>query len=198
MKKLILFVFFQIILTNNANANCNLNLVKATGKYIEELEKAKIVKYQNISVCEVLDYEIGKCSKIQSSELKKAFNIQAVHRNYCQPFLPPPESAPDKELFMKGADLFSWKDFQGFQWYALLPGTNRPKTTKELTDVKNSEWHLLQKLQQLPPRIDVNWNNLVTIQDKKNLDFSYPPPEVVKGIEQNAAKANLKLNILTE
>lgn len=198
MKKVILFVIFQIILTNNAIANCNLNLVIASGKYIEELDKSKIYKYVNNSVCEVLDYEIGKCSKTQSAELKKAFNVHAVHRNYCQPHLPPPESAPDKKLFMKGADLFSWNDFQGFQWYALLPGTNRTKTTKELTDVKNSEWHLIQKLQQLPPQTEVNWNNLVTIQDKKNLNFSYPPSGVVKAIEQNAVKANLKLKILTD
>ena len=39
---------------------------------------------------------------------------------------------------MKGADLYSWRDQSGYVWYALLPGTNRVKSTKELIESKIS------------------------------------------------------------
>ncbi len=194
MKKIVLFLMFQNILIDFAFADCNLNLTIATGKYIEELEKAKLTNYQNNSVCEVLDYEIGQCSKAQKVKLEKAFNVKEVHRNYCQPHLPEPAYLL-KENFMKGAQLYSWKEFQGFHWYALLPGTNRPKTTKELISVKSSEWQLLEKFKQLPPAVEIGWNILSTVEDKQNLEFSNPTKDALKRVMKAGAEAKLKISL---
>lgn len=193
MKSILLFLVLQNAFFNFAIAECNLNLTIASGKYIEELEKAKLTKYQNSSVCEVLDYEIGKCSNSQKTKLEKAFNVKAVHGNYCQPHLPPPQQVLNKQEFMKGAELYSWKDFQGFQWYALLPGTNRTKTTSELIAGKMSEGLLFEKFKEIPPNTEMSWNNLVSIQDKQNLEFSTPNKEVVRNLTKAAQKAGLKI-----
>lgn len=191
MKKV--FLFLQVVLLKPASADCNLNLTIASGKYIEELEKAKVTKYQNNSVCEVLDYEIGKCSASQMTKVAKAFNVKEVHRNFCQPHLPPPQGALDKDQFMKGAELYSWKDFQGFHWYALLPGTNRKKSTTEVLAAKSNEWSLQEKLKQLPPQTEISWNNLALIDDQQNLEFSVPSQNVIREVTTSAVSAKLKL-----
>ncbi len=195
MKKIFLFFIFQSVLMSMAFADCNLNLVIAAGKYIEELEKAKLTKYQNKSVCEVLDYEIGQCSNTQKVKLGKAFNVNEVHRNYCQPHLPPPSHPLIQEDFMKGAALYSWRDFQGFQWYALLPGTNRMMTTKELIAAKSNEWQLRKKFKELQQSTEISWNNLVGVEDKQNLEFLRPNKAVVNRLTKAAADAKLKILI---
>lgn len=195
MKTIFLFFAFQIAFLSSAQAECNLKLTIAAGQYIEELEKIGATKYQNNSVCEVLDYEIGKCSATQKAKIEKAFNVKEVHRNYCQPHLPQAEGLMNKEAFMKGAELYSWKDFQGFQWYTILPGTNRSKTTQEITAAKNNEWQLLEKLKQLPPSTEISWNNVVHLQDQKTLEFSIPSKDVIKKFTKAATEAKLKLSI---
>ena len=62
----------------------------ASGKYMEELEKAKLQKYQGEGACKVLDIEYKKCTKEQQTSLAKSFNLREVLGNICMPHLPPP------------------------------------------------------------------------------------------------------------
>lgn len=152
-------------------------------------------KYQNNSVCEVLNYEFWSCTEKQKSKLKSAFNLREVLGNYCQPHLPPPKNAIAKELFMKGGDLYSWRDESGYLWYALLPSTNRNKTTKELTETKVSPGYLKQELKNLPSKTEIAWNNLISIGDKSSLDFSLPDDKNLNDILKSAERSNLKITI---
>lgn len=174
-------------------ADCNIDLAKASGEYLAELEKAELRSYQNNSVCAVLDQELASCSKGQLAKLKKSFNIKEVHRNYCQPHLPPYPVTNKKEFF-KGVELYSWKEHEGYYWYAILPGTNRLKTTKELLANKLSHSYLKAKLRQLPPNAEISWNNLTKVDDKQNLRFSRPSESVVKDIKTYISKSKLVLS----
>ncbi len=93
---------------------------------------------------------------------------------------------------MKGAELFSWKDHNGYPWYALLPGTNRLKTTKEITDNKVTSDYLMEVILNLPPGTEVSWNNLGAVEDRKNLEFSIPAT-VASELNARAAQAKIKL-----
>ncbi len=141
MKRTLVALILTILpqaLVSRALADCNLQVATAAGQYIAALEKAGLTKYQNNSVCEVLDYEFWSCSKSQKANLEKSFKVKEVLGNYCQPHLRPSGTVSKDEL-VKGAEIFSWKDYNGYLWYALLPGTNRLKTTA-VEDRKNLEF----------------------------------------------------------
>lgn len=185
-----------LLFSSTSFADCNLKVATAAGKYLATLEEAKLTKYQNNSVCEVLDYEFWNCTEKQKSKLKSAFNLREVLGNYCQPHLPPPKNAIDKELFMKGADLYSWRDHSGYVWYALLPGTNRTKSIKELTKSKASPGYLKQEFKNLPSNTQITWNNIVTVEDKSKLEFSLPDDKTLNDIVNSAELANLKITVV--
>jgi hypothetical protein len=193
MKTLIAIATLTSILTSNALAECNLELAKTAGSYIAALEKAKLQKYQNNSVCEVLSYEFWNCSEQQKTALNKDFNLKEVLGNYCQPHLAVPEVAGDKNAYFKGASLYSWKDDNGYQWYALMPGTNRTQTTQELLQNKISEGYLKMSLPTLPEGTHISWNSLVGLSDPKGLPFELPPSQTAREIQQKAKLAKLKL-----
>lgn len=193
----ILIPFFILAFGLNVFAECNLKVATPAGQYLEALEKAHLTKYQNNSVCEVLSYEHSNCTKEQKAQLAKAFNIKEVLYNYCQPHLPPPRDVISKEHLMKGADLYSWKDYQGYYWYALLPGTNAQKDTKQLIENKLTEGELKQTLGTLPAETDVFWNSLSALKDKNSLEFSYPSAKVLKEIKDKALQAKIKLTTET-
>lgn len=176
-------------------AVCNIDVALAAGRYIAELEKADLARYQNNSVCEVLDYEVSTCSETQLAKLQSAIDVKEVRGNYCQPHLPPPKTPPAKDVFMKGAELYSWKEQAGYHWYALLPGTNRAKTTKELVANRLTRDALKRLLQELRPSTDVTWNNLARIDDKQKLEFSLPNEPVRSEITEAAKKAQVALKV---
>ncbi len=186
-----------MIFTNLTWATCNVDLAKSSGRYLVELEKVKLRSYQNSSTCEVLDQELSNCSKGQLAKIEKSFNVKNVLHNYCQPHLPP-YPVTNKKQFVKGADLFSWKEHEGYYWYAILPGTNRLKTSKEILAKKLSYRYLKAKLEQLPPNIEINWNNLVTVDDKRNLEFSAPSKKIVDQIKVYASKSKLILREIAQ
>lgn len=177
-------------------ADCNLKVAAAAGQYLATLEEAKLTKYQNNSVCEVLSYEFWNCTEKQKSKLKSAFNLKEVLGNYCQPHLPPPKNTIAKEQFLKGADIYSWRDHSGYLWYALLPGTNRTKSTKELTESRVSPGFLKQELKNLPSKTQLAWNNLVGVEDKSNLEFSLPDDKTLKDILKSAETVDLQITIV--
>ncbi len=179
-----------------ALADCNLKVATAAGQYLAALEEGKLTKYQNNSVCEVLNYEFWNCTEKQKTKLKSAFNLREVLGNYCQPHLPPPKNTLSNEQFMKGADLYSWRDHSGYTWYALLPGTNRTKNTKELTENKVSPGYLKQELKNLPSKTEITWNNLVSIDDKSDLEFSIPDDKTLRDILKSAEQGNLKITVV--
>jgi hypothetical protein len=190
-----LLLFFLVAAWSAAGfANCNYGLAEASGKYLVELEKAKLRKYQNNSVCEVLDQEIANCSADQIKKLKNTYDVDEVRGNYCQPHLPPYQST-DREQFMKGADLFSWQEDEGYIWFAIFPGTNRLKTTKEITNSKISYSHLREKLTHLPANTQISWNNLGSIDDKQKLNFSIPNKKTVERLREIASESKLTLLI---
>ncbi len=194
MKRRLIALIIAILLqplTSRALANCNLKVATAAGQYIAALEKAGLTKYQNSSVCEVLDYEFWSCSKSQKFTLEKSFKVKEVLGNYCQPHLRSSTPLSGNEL-MKGAELFSWKDHNGYLWYALLPGTNRIKTTRELIENKITSGYLRETILNLPPGTEVSWNPLTAVEDRKNLEFSIPA-EAASDIKARAAQAKIKL-----
>ena len=186
------FFISLILLASHVWAQCNLNLIKASANYIIELENAKLRSYQNSSVCEVLDQEFGSCSKSLMSKLENTLNIKEVLGNYCQPHLPPYPST-NKEHFLKGAQLFSWKESEGYYWYAILPKTNHQISGNEIMENKISYVRLLVKLGQLPSDIHIYWNSLSFVDNKSNIRFSLPAKAIVKKVEARIAKAKLTL-----
>ncbi len=191
----LVFSLLCFLFASTSFADCNLKVATAAGQYLAALEEAKLTKYQNNTVCEVLNYEFWNCTENQKSKLKSAFNLREVLGNYCQPHLPSPKNSIDKAQFMKGADLYSWQDRSGYFWYALLPGTNRTKSTKELIERKMSPGFLKQELSHLPANTEIAWNSLVTIQDKSNLEFSLPDDKTLKDILKNAKAVDLQITI---
>lgn len=194
--KQIYFFAVMLFFGFNSFAECNLKLASVAGQYLAELEKARLQKYQNNSVCEVLDYELANCSDSQKEKLKKDFDYIEVWGNYCQPHLPPPKNALSKDYFIKGADLFSWQDQSGYYWYSVLPGTNRLKKMKEIVENKISEGALKEMFKQIPEDTDIHWNSMYQMNDKKkNIEFSLPPKKALDGIKTKASQAKLKLQI---
>lgn len=193
--KIVIVLLLQF-LGLNLFADCNLKVATAAGQYLATLEEARLSKYQNNSVCEVLSYEFWNCTDKQKAKLKSAFNLKEVLGNYCQPHLPPPKNSIDNNLLMKGAELYSWQDQSGYIWYSLLPGTNRPKSTKELTESKISPGYLKQEIKNLPSKTEVTWNSLVGIQDKSNLEFTLPDKKMIKDILVIAKAVDLKITVV--
>ena len=86
-KNYIGLLFF--LFSTSAYSNCNLNLARASGLYLQELEKAKLQVYQGDGACKVLDDELKKCTERQRSKLSKEFSLKEVLGNICMPHLPP-------------------------------------------------------------------------------------------------------------
>lgn len=177
-------------------AECNLKVATAAGQYLATLEEAKLTKYQDTSVCEVLNYEFGNCTEKQKTKLNSAFNFKEVLGNYCQPHLPAPKNNIDKSHFSKGAELYSWREPNGYIWFALLPGTNRTKSAKELATIKGGAGSLKEELKSLSPHTQVTWNNIVTVEDKSGLEFTLPDEKSLKEIVNTAEFAKLKITVV--
>ncbi len=168
----------------------------AAGQYLAPLEEANLSKYQNNSVYEVLSYEFLNCAEKQKKKLKSVINIKEVLGNYCQPHLPPPRNASSKDQFMKGADLYSWREQSGYVWYAILPETNRSKNEKELTENKISPGFLKQELQNIPARTEIAWNNLAGLEKVSNLELMLPDGTTLQEILKSAEMANLNVTVI--
>lgn len=177
-------------------AECNLKVATAAGQYLAALEDANLRKYQNNSICEVLNYEFWNCSEKQKSKLNSAFNLKEVLGNYCQPHLPPPKNAIDKNSFMKGAELYSWQDYSGYVWYALFPGTNRAKNAKELNERKTSPGFLKKELKNIPSKTQIVWKRFSTIEDKASMNFILPEEKTVTDIIKSAEQVGLKIIVV--
>ncbi|MCB0422905.1 MAG: hypothetical protein KDD61_18030 [Bdellovibrionales bacterium] len=175
-------------------AKCNTKLAKASGIYLQELETAHLPKYQSLGACEVLDRELANCSKKQIAKLNKSFNVKEVRGNYCQPYLPPYPSV-DKDHFLKGAELFSWKEPGGYIWYALLPGTNRRKSSDELKKHRISYLYLEETVKQLPPQIEISWNFTHSVSDPSRLEFILPLKDKVESLSAKAKSSQINLKI---
>ncbi len=193
MKTLLIFATVLSFYASQSLAECNLELAKSAGSYIAALEKAKLQKYQDKSVCEVLNYEFTNCTDQQKASLQKTFAVKEVLGNYCQPHLAVPEIAGDRMGYMKGANLYSWKDENGYDWYALMPGTNRTQTTEELLQNRISEGSLKEHLATLPAGTEISWNSLISLSDPKGLPFGLPSTKSAREIQQKAKLAKLKL-----
>lgn len=197
--KLIYSVLLLSLLSSFSRAECNFNLAKASGQYLLELEQAKKRSYQNSSVCEVFSQELEDCTKTQLNQLQKVMNSKEILGNYCQPHLPPYPML-DKALFAKGAKLFSWKENEGYFWYALIPDNNRKKLNKnkgvsDIMENKMSFTYLVAVLEQLPANINLYWNKPLAHDSAKELQLSFPSDLVFKKIETIASKEKLKLQI---
>lgn len=196
MKHSILFSLACFFVSSVSNAECNLKVATAAGHYLSALEAAKLRSYQNSSVCEVLNYEFWNCTERQKTKLNAEFDLKQVLGNYCQPHLPPPIKNLTQESLVKAAELYSWQDQSGYLWYALLPGSNRNKTTKELITSKMSPGYMLLELRNLPQNTEIVWNNVVLIEDKSNLEFSLPEEKALRKIVNAAEQAKLKVTVV--
>lgn len=181
------------ILASAASAECRLPLALAAGQYLNQLERYHLQKYQNNSVCEVLSYEYWNCDSKQKVVLEKTIPVKEVLGNYCMPHLPPPVSF-EPGAFTKGAELFSWRDDHGYLWFSIMPGTNREKTTQEISAAKVSEGFLKKQLTQLPEGITLSWNSLSAVHEPKELEFALPPKSLVTEIKRLAAARKLQWN----
>lgn len=92
----------------------------------------------------------------------------------------------------KGVEMYSWKDDKGDWKFALLNGTNRQKTEKEVKEAETvyaGEEKLVAALKLLAEGEHVFWSN-------HRLDgFAKPADEVVKRVKKAAKGAKLKLDV---
>jgi hypothetical protein len=102
----------------------------------------------------------------------------------------------------KGYELYSWKINK--QWYfTLITATNRMKTNKEITDVKNSinkgGWikittpnvlFLKTVLEKLPPKETVVW-----LGKRGDYYFSLPSSQDVDDVKKFATEKKIKLEV---
>jgi hypothetical protein len=94
MKSALAVAALGLFFASRAQADCNLPLAKATASYLQELEKAKLQKYQDPKPCEVLDAEFKQCSMKQKAQLERALSVRVgpdILGNICMPHLAPPE-----------------------------------------------------------------------------------------------------------
>jgi hypothetical protein len=194
--KVLITALLSLSFHSTSFAECNLKVAKAAGQYLAVLEKEKLRRYQNNSVCEVLSYEFWNCTEKQKSKLNVAFNAKEVLGNYCHPHLPPPKNYISKEQYMKGADLYSWQDYSGYVWMAILPGTNRTRSTKELIESKVSPGYIKLEIKNIPSKSKITWNNLVSIEDKSNLEFSLPNDKTIKEIMKSGEQADIDITVI--
>lgn len=95
--------------------------------------------------------------------------------------------------WMKGADIYSWKESTGYIWYALLPGTNRLKISDELMKAKMTSAEFINHLNKIPKETYVSWNNSVALDNQDSLKLILPPKEELNRIKKKIAKLGLKL-----
>jgi hypothetical protein len=93
----------------------------------------------------------------------------------------------------KGYELYSWQDEAGRWLYALLPGTNRLKSSQEIHNGRIAESELRDTLRKLPPGETVTWcppPNLTT-----DIVFALPPDPVVRDLLALAASRRFALSL---
>lgn len=107
------------------------------------------------------------------------------------------------DRYMKGVDVYSWKDDKGVIWYSLLPGTNRQKSIDEILKSKSNSSDFEAKFSKLPEGTSVFWNNAGTISNdkpatahKQSLQFVSPPKDVFSKIKNIATQSKLNLTNL--
>ena len=88
MKNIMLLVA-TLLISPLASSSCNFDLAVATDKYLIELEKASLYKFQ-AKPCKVLNETYLACSSEEKQRLDAILNMDEVLGNICQPHLPPP------------------------------------------------------------------------------------------------------------
>jgi hypothetical protein len=100
------------------------------------------------------------------------------------------------QSFMKGADLYSWRELDGTTWFALLPGTNRQKSWSEVKDARVNEAELFVQLKDLPKGTSVIiWNNDVTLKRDSNTKLELPPEAQRARIVKSAKELGIDLQL---
>ncbi len=112
------------------------------------------------------------------------------------------EPARNTTPMFKGVELYSWKDSKSSEWYfSLLPGTNRNKTYKEVTDplvtIKGAD-ALRKALAMLAQGEQVFWFNTIDRRESAgNTPLSFPPEEIMKELCDYCTPLNVHLNYPT-
>jgi hypothetical protein len=103
------------------------------------------------------------------------------------------EKREEKPRF-KGVELYSWKDNGGDWMFAMVSGTNRLKTEKEVKAAPNQfkgDGDLKKALARLAVGELVIWIHRIE-------GFQYPPEATRKEIEKAAKDAKVRLEIATK
>lgn len=122
----------------------------------------------------------------------------------------PPSSLPHSE---KGYELYSWTEREGGPWhYTLVTGTNRQKTSEELTTgedmLTEDGWvklsvtgtaALLQLLERLPAGEQVFWHSAVPAPaGAEGGQFRLPGQAAVTAVEARCRELELQLTVVTD
>jgi len=99
----------------------------------------------------------------------------------------------------KGVELYSWKDSKSGEWcFSLLPGTNRMKTYREVTDplfTKKGADALKKALATLAIGEQVLWFNTIDkMQPVGNPHLTFPPESMMKELSDYCASLKVHLN----
>ena len=101
---------------------------------------------------------------------------------------------PTPETSMKGWELYSWEE-QGSWHFALLPGTNRLKTDREILKSKEAVGGvkaLEGRLGRLAKGQEIFWGKCDAAP------FSCPPQDTIAQIEQICAEKGLTLHLTAQ
>jgi hypothetical protein len=99
----------------------------------------------------------------------------------------------------KGVELYSWKDSKSGEWlFSLLPGTNRMKTYREVTDplltVKGTE-ALKKNLSKLAVGEQVLWFNTIDKMQPVGVPrLSFPPKQMMNELCDYCRPLGVQLN----
>ena len=111
---------------------------------------------------------------------------------------PPPRHVAAKggdEHFLKGYEIYSWRDRRGRWRYALLPGTNRLKSQDEIFASPMTEAELSSHLAKLQELEDVSWCPPAQLRTHPRLEI--PPKSVTKPLVESAKKHNIHVQFCT-
>ncbi|MGV8125538.1 MAG: hypothetical protein AB2L14_37825 [Candidatus Xenobiia bacterium LiM19] len=109
------------------------------------------------------------------------------------------EPARNASPMFKGVELYSWKDSKSAEWcFSLLPGTNRMKTYREVTDplfTKKGVDALKKALTTLATGEQVFWFNTIDkMQPVGNPHLTFPPEPMMKELSDYCASLKVHLN----
>jgi len=109
------------------------------------------------------------------------------------------EPARNARPMFKGVELYSWKDSKSGEWcFSMLPGTNRMKTYREVTDplcIKKGADALKKELATLATGEQVFWFNTIDkMQPVGNPHLSFPPEAMMKELSDYCASLKVHLN----